>query len=159
MYRRCRRDRGRRCRFRREGKLFDLHQNIALGSMQIGMRSLSSSKGSIVLAIKDDDWTNQINLIFGWTVGKTFGKVLLHLGDGGYVGRRLSATNWHSSNRHLVPMRKWLIAGWVLAAIITRSPTANAHYGIPLGWVYIATTDLDCDKFRCDIIGTVEAHW
>jgi hypothetical protein len=31
------------------------------------------------------------------------------------------------------PVKKWLIAGWVLAAIITRSPTANAYDGIPLG--------------------------
>ena len=40
------------------------------------------SKGSLVLAIKDNDWKNQINLTFGWSVGKEFGKVLLHLKDG-----------------------------------------------------------------------------
>jgi hypothetical protein len=40
------------------------------------------SKGSLVLAIRDDDWKNQINLTFGWSVGKEFDKVLLHLKDG-----------------------------------------------------------------------------
>ncbi len=40
------------------------------------------SKGSLVLAIKDDDWKNQINLTWGWSVGREFGAVLLHLKDG-----------------------------------------------------------------------------
>lgn len=40
------------------------------------------SKGSLVLTIKDDDWENQINLTFGWSVGKEFDKVLVHLKDG-----------------------------------------------------------------------------
>jgi hypothetical protein len=40
------------------------------------------SKGSLVLAIRDNDWKHRINLVFGWTVGKEFSKVLLHLKDG-----------------------------------------------------------------------------
>ena len=40
------------------------------------------SKGSLVLAIKDDDWKNQINLTWGWSVGREFGSVLLHLKAG-----------------------------------------------------------------------------
>jgi hypothetical protein len=40
------------------------------------------SKGSLVFAIKDSDWKNQINSVFGWSVGKEFGEVLLHLKDG-----------------------------------------------------------------------------
>jgi hypothetical protein len=34
------------------------------------------SKDSLVFAIKDDDWKNQINSVFGGSVGKEFGKVL-----------------------------------------------------------------------------------
>jgi len=31
--------------------------------------------------------------------------------------------------------------------------------GYPLGWIYIPTADLDCNKSRCDIMAaTVEAH-
>jgi hypothetical protein len=40
------------------------------------------SKGSLVLAIKDDDWKHRINSVFGWSAGKQFTKVLLHLKDG-----------------------------------------------------------------------------
>jgi hypothetical protein len=40
------------------------------------------SKGSLVLVIRDNDWKHRINLVFGWTVGKEFSKVLLHLKDG-----------------------------------------------------------------------------
>jgi hypothetical protein len=40
------------------------------------------SKGSLVFAIKDSDWKNQINSVFGWSVGKEFDEVLLHLKDG-----------------------------------------------------------------------------
>ena len=34
----------------------------------------------------------------------------------------------------------------------------QAAKGIPLGWVYIPTADIECNKDRCDINDTVEAH-
>jgi hypothetical protein len=47
--------------------------------------------------------------------------------------------------------------GFVLSMIMYAN-SANAYEGIPLGWVYIPTADIECNKDRCDINGTVESH-
>ena len=61
--------------------------------------------------------------------------------------------------RRIGAMKKFLFVGCVLATINNMyANSANAYQGIPLVWVYIATADIECNKDRCDINGTVEAH-
>ncbi|WP_156435095.1 hypothetical protein [Bradyrhizobium lablabi] len=51
----------------------------------------------------------------------------------------------------------------ILTALLTLATMTGAaaarNDGFPLGWIYIPTADLDCNKGRCDIMAaTVEAH-
>lgn len=56
-------------------------------------------------------------------------------------------------------MKKFLFVGCTLATMNNNyADFANAYQGIPLGWVYTPTAEFECNKLRCDINGTVEAH-